>query len=606
MEVTSSLDDVLRTLTERFGISALRPGQEDVIRAVLARKDTLAVMPTGSGKSLTYQLPALVLDGPTIVVSPLLALIEDQVAKMQALGVPICRIDSTISAKARAAELNALAETPGTRKLVLITPESVSMPPILSKLAAAKPALFVVDEAHCVSQWGHDFRPSYLALRRTAIELGRPPMLALTATATLKVADDIVTQLGLREPHVTRISFHRPNLAFEVRRLGGEDDKLRVLGRLVQHLRRPGIIYCATTRAVDDLWVALKRANIPCERYHGKMTAKEREESQEKFMAPGRGSVMVATNAFGLGVDKPDIRYILHYHLPGSPEAYVQEAGRAGRDGLPSRCILLYAPDDIAIQEHFIADAHPSKQAARMVADAMYAWFDEGKKEIAIKDLALSSGLGEKRVRVVLSVLEAMGVAREGAPGHWGGVEPRPTREQLDEAAGVFDARRVSDRRRLDSMIAYVNTKECRARHLRLYFGEIEPPICGRCDIDRGGVVDEDEAKEEQATKVVQSVSQHAREMAEWDHVWKDETPWLPPLPPPTVQPGEFASLWGTGTIAHSGFARKAPPNGETREPRRRRRGRGGAGGGGGRGGRGGGGDGGRRGRGGRRGGRHR
>ena len=578
MEATSPADDVLRTLTERFGIRTLRPGQEDVIRAVLAGKDTLAVMPTGSGKSLTYQLPALVLDGPTIVVSPLLALIEDQVSKMQALGVPITRIDSTISAKARAAELDALAEHPGQRKLVLITPESVSVPAIIEKLRAAKPALFVVDEAHCVSQWGHDFRPSYLALRRTAKELGRPPMLALTATATLKVADDISTQLGLSNPHIVRISFHRPNLAFEVRRLGGEDDKLRVLGRLVQHLRRPGILYCATTRAVDDLWVALKRANIPAERYHGKMTAKEREASQDKFMKPGRGSVMVATNAFGLGVDKPDIRYILHYHLPGSPEAYVQEAGRAGRDGQSSRCILLYAPDDIAIQEHFIADAHPTKAAARQVADALYAWFDEGKQEIPLKELALSSGLGEKRVRVVLSVLEAMGVAREGKPGHWGGVEPRPTREQLDEAAGVFDARRVSDRRRLDSMIAYVNTKDCRARHLRLYFGEIDPPICGRCDIDRGGVVDEETAKEDEAAQVAQSVSQHAREMAEWEHVWKDETAWLPPPSPPTVGPGEFASLWGTGDLRSSGFAKTSPVNGETREPRRRRRGRGAAG----------------------------
>src|SRR5262249_38320544 len=190
------------------------------------------------------------------------------------------------------------------------------------------------------------------------------PMLALTATATLKVADDVVTQLGLRDPHFVRISFHRPNLAFEVRRLGGEDDKLRVLGNLLQHLRRPGIIYCATTRAVDDLYVALRRANIPVERYHGKMTGGEREAAQESFMRPGRAMVMVATNAFGLGVDKPDIRYILHYQLPGSPEAYVQEAGRAGRDGQAARCILLYIPDDIAIHEHFIGVAQPTQAAA--------------------------------------------------------------------------------------------------------------------------------------------------------------------------------------------------------------------------------------------------
>jgi len=554
VDASTPIDSAVSALTERFGIREFRPGQKDVIRAVLAGRDTLAIMPTGSGKSLTYQLPALVVSGPTVVVSPLLALIEDQVAKMRALGVPITRVDSTLSAKQRAAELDSLAAAPGARKLVLITPESVSTPAVTEKLAAAKPALFVVDEAHCVSQWGHDFRPSYLALRRTAIELGRPPMLALTATATLKVADDVVGQLGLRDPHVVQISFHRPNLAFEVRRLGGEDDKLRVLGNLIQHLRRPGIIYCATTRAVDELYVALRRANIPVERYHGKMTASEREAAQESYMQAGRQMVMVATNAFGLGVDKPDIRYILHYQLPGSPEAYVQEAGRAGRDDKPARCILLYIPDDIAIQEHFIEDAHPTKAAARMVADALYAWSDTGR-EVLVKDLATSTAVGERRVRVILSVLEAMGVAREGKPGHWGGVEPRPSREQLDEAAGVFDARRVSDRRRLDSMIAYVNTRECRARHLRLYFGELDPPACGCCDVCRGGVIDEEADKVDEAHAVAQAVSQHAREMAEWEAVWKGETPRAFAPPPPTVQLGEFASVWGVGELRSSGLA---------------------------------------------------
>jgi ATP-dependent DNA helicase RecQ len=589
VDVSASLDGALAALTSRFGIRGLRPGQEEVIRSVLAAQDTLAVMPTGSGKSLTYQLPALVLGGPTIVVSPLLALIEDQVSKMRALGVPIARIDSTLSAKQRAAELDALAAAPGTRKLVLITPESVSTPAVIEKLAAARPALFVVDEAHCVSQWGHDFRPSYLALRRAALELGRPPMLALTATATLKVADDIAQQLGLREPHVVRISFHRPNLAFEVRRLGGEDDKLRVLGGLIQHLRRPGIIYCATTRAVDELWVALRRAKLPVERYHGKMTPKEREEAQEAFMRPGRGAVMVATNAFGLGVDKADIRYILHYHLPGSPEAYVQEAGRAGRDDKPSRCILLYAPDDIAIQEHFIEDAHPTRAQARLVADGLYAWSDTGR-EVLVKDLATSTNIGERRVRVILSVLEAMGVAREGRTGHWGGVEPRPSREQLDEAAAVFDARRVSDRRRLDSMIAYVNTRECRARHLRTYFGELDAPACGRCDVCRGGVIDEEAEKHDEAAQVVQSVSEHARQMAEWETVWKNEKPWGPPPAPPTVALGEFAAVWGVGELRTSTLARARPAERRERAPQRSGRGRGprrrGRGGGGGRGGR--------------------
>ena len=402
------------------------------MESVLAGRDTLAVMPTGSGKSLTYQLPALVMDGPTLVVSPLLALIEDQYIKLKAAGVAVVRIDSTRTAKERAADLAAVRE--GSIKLVMITPESVNSPTVQEALAGVKFSLFCVDEAHCVSQWGHDFRPSYLGLRRAAQVLGRPPILGLTATATPAIADDVLVQLGMKDPKVCRVSFHRPNLAFDVRKVAGEADKLRQLGKLIQRLRRPGIVYCATVRAVDELYVALRHGKIPVERYNGKMTTDEREKSQASFMQPGRKVVMLATNAFGLGIDKPDIRYIIHYQMPGSPESYVQEAGRAGRDGKPARCVLLFQPDDIAIQEHFLKEAHPTKSQARMVAEGLYAWSDEGK-EVSVRDLALSMALPERRVRVILSVLEAMGVAEEVKAARWKGVEPKPTREQIDKAA---------------------------------------------------------------------------------------------------------------------------------------------------------------------------
>ena len=207
-----------------------------------------------------------------------------------------------------------------------------------------------------------------------------------------------------------------------------------MLGKLIQRLRRPGIVYCATVRAVDELYVALRHGKIPVERYNGKMTTDEREKAQASFMASGRKVVMIATNAFGLGIDKPDIRYIIHYQMPGSPESYVQEAGRAGRDGKPARCVLLFQPDDIAIQEHFLKEAHPTKSQARMVAEGLYAWSDEGK-EVSVRDLAMSLALPERRVRVVLSVLEGMGVAEEVKAARWKGVEPRPTREQIDKAA---------------------------------------------------------------------------------------------------------------------------------------------------------------------------
>ena len=473
----------LEKMRSVFHIRDLRPGQAEIIESVLAGRDTLAIMPTGSGKSLTYQLPALVLEGPTLVVSPLLALIEDQYSKLKAAGVAVVRIDSTRTAKERAADLAAVRE--GTVRLVMITPESVNSPTVQEALAGVKFSLFCVDEAHCVSQWGHDFRPAYLGLRRAANVLGRPPILGLTATATPEIGDDVLVQLGMKDSKVCRVSFHRPNLAFDVRKVAGEADKLRQLGKLISRLRRPGIVYCATVRAVDELYVALRHGKIPVERYNGKMTQDEREKSQASFMQSGRKVVMLATNAFGLGIDKPDIRYIIHYQMPGSPEAYVQEAGRAGRDGKPSRCVLLFQPDDISIQEHFLKEAHPTKSQARMVAEGLYAWSDEGK-EVSVRDLAMSMALPERRVRVILSVLEAMGVAQEVKAARWMGVEPRPTREQIDKAAMVFEARRISDRRRLESLLKYMNTQRCRVQMLRAYFGEPEGEKCGLCDSDAG------------------------------------------------------------------------------------------------------------------------
>ncbi len=474
-----ALQRAIEKMREVFRMRDLRPGQAEIIESVLAGRDTLAVMPTGSGKSLTYQLPALVLDGPTLVVSPLLALIEDQYTKLKAAGVAIVRIDSTRTAKERAADLAEVRE--GKIKIVMITPESVCSPSVQEALEGVKFSLFCVDEAHCVSQWGHDFRPAYLGLRRASEVLGRPPILGLTATATPQISDDVLVQLGMKDAKVCRVSFHRPNLAFDVRKVAGEADKLRQLGKLIQRLRRPGIVYCATVRAVDDLYVALRHGKIPVERYNGKMTQDEREKSQASFMQAGRKVVMLATNAFGLGIDKPDIRYIIHYQMPGSPEAYVQEAGRAGRDGKPARCVLLFQPEDIEIQEHFLKEAHPTKAQARMVAEGLYAWSDEGK-EVSVRDLAMSLALPERRVRVILSVLEAMGVAREVKAARWEGVEPKPSREQIDKAASVFEARRISDRRRLASLLGYMNTQRCRVQMMRAYFGEPEGDKCGLCD----------------------------------------------------------------------------------------------------------------------------
>jgi ATP-dependent DNA helicase RecQ len=473
--------DANERLRSAFHIPSFRRGQEQVIRAVLGGRDVLAVMPTGSGKSLTYQLTSQVLPGATLVVSPLLALMRDQSEKLKALGIPVERIDSTLTKKEREAALRRIAE--GKTKLALVTPESAVSPSFRNALSDTPVSLFAVDEAHCVSQWGHDFRPAYLGLREVAESFGRPRLLGLTATATPRVREDIVAQLGMREPEQVVLSFDRPNLHFEVVECGSEEDKLRVLFRkLLRRLPRPGIVYCATVRAVEDLAFLAKKLRIPAEYYHGRLAKADRDAKQAAFMKPGRRVVMLATNAFGLGVDKPDIRYVLHFHVPGSLEAYVQEAGRAGRDGKPSRCILLWSPDDVAIQEYFQEGNYPTGRQVRQVAEALRAWTDT-ERAVGIRALATSSNVGEKRTRVVLDFLEENGWASEEEHGKWvaTGVVPEG---MLSLAVKWFDLKRIEDKRRLDALVAYAESKSCRVRHMLDYFGEPGPERCGRCDND--------------------------------------------------------------------------------------------------------------------------
>ncbi len=478
-EVGERLDRAARVLRQVFRFGAFRPGQEHVIRAVLSGRDVLAVMPTGSGKSLTYQLPALVLPELTVVVSPLIALIRDQTLKLQALGVPVLRLDSSLTAKEREEALRQLAA--GERKLVLTTPETASSPTFRDRLAGRPLSLFVVDEAHCVSQWGHDFRPAYLGLREVVETLGRPPVLALTATATPKVREDILAQLGMPAAEQVVQSFDRPNLQFQVVPCGSEEDKLRLLFRkLLRRLPRPGIVYCATVRSVEDLTFLSKKLRIPAEYYHGRRGKAERDEAQAAFMKPGRRVVMLATNAFGLGIDKPDIRFVMHYHVPGSLEAYVQEAGRAGRDGKPARCILLWSPDDVAIQEYFQEGNYPSGRQVRQVAGALRAWTDT-ERPVGLRALATSSDVGEKRTRVVLDFLDENGWARETSDGKWVSLGEVPE-NMLALAAKWFDLKRIEDRRRLDALVAYAESKACRVRAMLEYFGEPGPERCGRCD----------------------------------------------------------------------------------------------------------------------------
>jgi ATP-dependent DNA helicase RecQ len=559
-----------------FKIPSFRRGQEQVIRAVLAGRDVLAVMPTGSGKSLSYQLTSQVLPGPTIVVSPLLALIRDQTEKLRGLGVAVERIDSSLTGKEREAAMGRLAD--GRTKLALVTPESAVSPAFRNALGGARVSLFAVDEAHCVSQWGHDFRPAYLGLREVAEGLGRPRLLALTATATPRVREDILAQLGMRDPEQVVLSFDRPNLHFQVVTNGSEEEKLRVLFRkLLRRLPRPGIVYCATVRAVEDLAFLTKKLRIPAEYYHGRLGKAERDEKQASFMKAGRRVVMLATNAFGLGVDKPDIRYVLHFHVPGSLEAYVQEAGRAGRDGKPSRCILLWSPDDVAIQEYFQEGNYPSGKQVRLVAEALKAWTDTDRA-VGIRALATSSNVGEKRTRVVLDFLEENGWARQDEHGKWLATGAVPE-DMLELAAKWFDLKRIEDKRRLDALVAYAETKACRVRHMLDYFGEPGPERCGRCDNCRALAEAAAGAAASEGEEALPEEGRRRRRRRRGRGRGRGQAP--PPAaaastPAEAASEGEGAPPLGAGAAPAPGATPPAPGEpGRRRKRRRGRRGRG-------------------------------
>ena len=468
----------------RIGIPGLHEEQRSGIDAALTGEDVLLVMPTGFGKSACYQVPSMLLPKPTVVISPLLALLRDQHEKLIKYEVPCVRIDGTVRGKKREAAIEQIRQ--GGSLLVMTTPESLANEEISGALQESGIALAAIDEAHCISEWGYDFRPAYQRLGERLRALGAPPLMALTATATEKVRTDIMRFLGMREPRIVAGSPHRSNLAFEVLE-SQQAERLRGLARLAQRLRRPGIIYCTTTKEVDIVYGILLKLGIPAHRYHGKMSAGDRNKEQEMFMKVGRRTVMVATSAFGLGIDKPDIRYVAHAQSPASLEQYVQEAGRSGRDGNKSNCILLHDPqEDRKTHEALLARSRLRPEQLYRLGEALAAWAGEGRKP-DLKTLALSAELGDRTTNALLVPIEEAGIVQFDNEGI---IEVLVPSDEVDERvrslAGQFANLRTQDSRRLDSLADYAKSTICRAVYLRSYFGEEDGEECGLCDICRG------------------------------------------------------------------------------------------------------------------------
>jgi ATP-dependent DNA helicase RecQ len=416
-EPSAVLDDARAVLRRYWGYDDFRPGQDQAVRNVMSGGDSLTVMPTGGGKSICYQVPATLLPGVTLVVSPLISLMKDQVDALDAIGLPATFVNSTLPSGEMHARLEAAER--GEVRLLYVAPERFDSDSFARRLSRIDVSLLAVDEAHCVSEWGHDFRPSYLRLGAVREMLGGPPIAALTATATPEVRRDIVRQLGLRDPAELVTGFDRRNLVWHVLQAKNDSEKDRLLGRLLRGREGSAIVYASTRKNVDALTSHLTGLGVRAVGYHAGLADPDRKRVQEAFMS-GEAPVVVATNAFGMGIDKGDVRIVVHYNLPGNLEAYYQEAGRAGRDRGHADCVLLHAYQDRFTHEFFIDQSHPSRRAVEEVLQGLRRGCDaSGTFSLPLQQFArtLRDVKGDRQVASAVRILEQAGVVKTVAPG---------------------------------------------------------------------------------------------------------------------------------------------------------------------------------------------
>ena len=477
-----------QTLRQAFGFEEFLDGQAGIVEQILASRDGLVVMPTGGGKSLCYQLPALCLEGVTVVVSPLIALMKDQVDGLAEKGLAATLINSTLSHSEQRDRIGRMLK--GEYKLVYVAPERFRAEGFVSAMRGVKVGLLAIDEAHCLSQWGHDFRPDYLRLGEARKSLGDPQCVAFTATATPVVRDDIVKVLKLQDPFQIVTGFERANLSFNISPVETKAAKFRRTREILKE-HRTGIIYCATRKRVEEVAETLHSWGVSCVGYHGGMTEEEREETQNHFIRR-EVDVAVATNAFGMGIDRPDVRFVIHFEVPGSVEAHYQEAGRAGRDGEAAYCDLLWNYADTRTQEFFLEGANPGYGTISQVyehlcqeADAqgeIHGSIEEIAGAIEVKNgMAVSSALSVLARAGHLERFDVPGQRRRGTRLKHRGASPG----MLDIDREALEEKEERDRQKLKAMVALCYSAACRQQAILDYFGEDEPGECGSCDVCR-------------------------------------------------------------------------------------------------------------------------